>query len=123
MEPEAAFINATLARPATSHTHTFSLTHTHAEPHAGAMRHSLRFRAERRTHARRGTQVVEPFALQLAAHKAVAAAAAGRTTTRTLHSDVVFHLSPTNNVRIARTYTHARTRSWLARRRALCSGR
>jgi hypothetical protein len=43
--------------------------------------------------------VVNGFALQLAAHKALAAAQAGRPTTRTLHSDVVFHLSPTNHVR------------------------
>jgi tRNA threonylcarbamoyladenosine modification (KEOPS) complex Cgi121 subunit len=39
------------------------------------------------------------FVLQLAAHKALAAAAAGKPTTRTLHSDLVFNLSPSNNAR------------------------
>ena len=39
------------------------------------------------------------FVLHLGAHKALAAAAAGRPTTRTLHSDLVFYLSPTNNAR------------------------
>lgn len=48
---------------------------------------------------RAAPQVVEPFALQLAAHAALTAAAAGKPTTRTLHSDLVFHLSPTNHVR------------------------
>lgn len=39
------------------------------------------------------------FVLQLGAHKALAAQQAGRPTTRTLHSDLVFNLSPTNNAR------------------------
>ena len=42
--------------------------------------------------------VPSAFVLHLAAHKALAAAAAGKPTTRTLHSDLVFNLSPTNNV-------------------------
>lgn len=70
MEPEVAFINAALVR---------------AE--------------QLRAPAADAQQVASPFALQLAAHKALAAS---KRTTRTLHSDLVFHLSPTNHVRAGR---------------------
>jgi hypothetical protein len=47
----------------------------------------------------RVSQIADPFLLHLAAHKALAAQAAGRLTTRTLHSELVFNTSPTNHVR------------------------
>jgi hypothetical protein len=59
--------------------------------------------------------VVDAFALQVAAHRALAAAAAGRTTTRTLHSDLVFNLSPNNHVRM-----RARMRMRAAAARRAC---
>lgn len=42
--------------------------------------------------------VVDPFALHLAAHKALAAQAAGRLATRSLHSELLLCLSPGNNI-------------------------
>ena len=52
------------------------------------------------------------FVLHLGAHKALAAAAAGRPTTRTLHSDLVFNLSPTNNARAPAEARFIAPHSW-----------